>query len=275
MTRGSRDFGNALVIALLSVGLMMGALSISLVEFVPEAAPTATNVLLPSPLPVTATLTLPPTATLPATSTSLPGVETATASVVPTNTNIAIQGSCQHPIGWGQIVVQSNDTLDSLAVRYRVNRDDLKRGNCLVGNNLIANTVLYVPPVSTSTVAGCAQGASGWIKNYVVRSGETIYGIATNHYTTANLLKIVNCHPSDLIYAGDILWVPNIATRTPFPTSLPGVTATPYPTDPLTETALPFTITVPPTHTPVPPTSTTAPTSTPAPTFTATLTAFP
>ena len=35
-----RDFGNALVVSLISVGLMLGALSISLVEFVPEATPT-------------------------------------------------------------------------------------------------------------------------------------------------------------------------------------------------------------------------------------------
>ena len=39
--QGMRDLGNALIVALISVGLMIGALSISLVEFVPEAAPTA------------------------------------------------------------------------------------------------------------------------------------------------------------------------------------------------------------------------------------------
>ncbi len=267
--QGLRDFGNALVIALLSIGLMVGALSISLVEFVPEASPTATSVLLPSPLPLTATQTLLPTSTL------LPGLETATNTIVPTNTNIAVQGSCQHPVGWGQILIQSSDSLDSLAIRYRVNRDDLKRGNCLVSDNLLANTVLYVPPVSTSTVAGCRTGAAGWIKNYVVKAGDTIYAIATNYSTTAGLLKSVNCHPSDLIYAGDLLWVPNSPTRTPFPTQLPGITATPYPTEPLTETALPFTITPQPSDTPVPPTSTIAPTSTPIPTPTASLTAFP
>ena len=269
MTQGLRDFGNALVVALLSIGLMVGALSISLVEFVPEAVATATSILLPSPLPLTAT------PTLPATLTSLPGTETPTYTVAPTNTNIAVQSSCPHPVGWGQILVQSGDTLDSLAVRYRVNRNELKLGNCLVSDILLVNTILYVPPVATSTVAGCVAGAAGCIKNYVVKAGDTIYAIATNYNTTASLLKIINCRTSDIIYPGEVLWVPNGPTRTPTRTPQPGVTFTPYPTEPLTETALPFTITPIPSNTPVPPTPTIAPTLTPVPTFTVSPTAFP
>lgn len=275
MTQGLRDFGNALVVALLSIGLMVGALSISLVEFVPEEAPTATSALLPSPLPLTATETLLPTSTFPPTLTFLPGSATSTSTTIPTNTNVAFQSACPHPAGWGQILVQPNDTLDSLAIRYRVSRDELKRGNCLVGDGLFANTILYVPPVPTSTVAGCLAGASGWVKNYVVKAGDTIYAIATNYNTSANLMKIVNCKSSDLIYPGELLWVPDGPTRTPSPTLLPGKTATPYPTDPLTETALPFTLTAEPSATPIPPTATTAPTFTPMPTLTPSLTALP
>ncbi|MEK6753412.1 MAG: LysM peptidoglycan-binding domain-containing protein [Chloroflexota bacterium] len=270
MMRGLRDFGNALVVALFSIGLMVGALSISLVEFVPEAAPTATSILIPSPVPLT------PTATLPPTSTPIPGLETPTLSVTATFTNAAVQGSCQYPVGWGQILVQSADTLDSLAIRYRVNRDDLKRGNCLVSDTLVAGKVLYVPSVPASTVVSCSQGASGWVKNYVVKSGDTLFAIASNYSTTLGLMKSVNCrNNSDLIFAGEILWVPNGPTRTPFPTPLPGVTATPIPTEPLTETALPFTGTPTPSETPVPPSPTPSPTSTPVPTLTSSPTAFP
>lgn len=275
MNQGLRDFGNALMIAALSIGLMVGALSISLVEFVPEAAPTVTSVLIPSPLPITVTPTVPPTFTFAPTATLFPGSETPTNTLVPTNTIIPLSSTCMPPTGWGQTRVQVNDTLDSLAAKYRMNRDVLKQGNCLVGDSLIANTILYVPPVLTSTVMGCTQGASGWIKSYVVKSGDTIYAIATNYSTTSNLLKSVNCRPSDLIYAGELLWVPNGPTRTPFPTLRPGVTATPYPTDQLTETALPYTLTVQPSNTPLPLTFTPAPTSSPLPPPTATLTAFP
>ncbi len=269
MTRVLRDFGNALVVALLSIGLMVGALSISLVEFVPEAAPTATSILIPSPAPLT------PTATLPPTSTPVPGLETPTAQATATFTNVAVQGSCQYPAGWGQVLVQPADTLDSLASRYRVNRDDLKRGNCLVSDTLVAGKVLYVPSVPTSTVVSCSQGASGWVKNYVVKSGDTLFAIASSYSISANLMKTVNCRNSDLIFAGEILWVPNVPTRTPFPTPLPGVTATPIPTEPLTETALPFTGTPTPSETPVPPSPTASPTSTPVPTPTSSPTSFP
>lgn len=51
--QGMRDFGNALIVAMLSIGLMIGALSISLVEFLPETVPAFngfTNFLLLRPL---------------------------------------------------------------------------------------------------------------------------------------------------------------------------------------------------------------------------------
>ena len=172
-------------------------------------------------------------------------------------------------------VVAEKETLFSISRVYGVTVDELKKWNCLVGDNLIVNTLLYVPPVLTSTVAGCTQGAVGWIKSYVVKSGDTMYAIATSYGTTQGLMKSVNCRSSDLIYVGELLWVPNVPTRTPFPTLKPGVTATPYPTDQLTETALPYTITVQPSDTPLPLTSTPVPTFSPQPTPTATLTAFP
>jgi LysM repeat protein len=150
----------------------------------------------------------------------------------------------------------------------------VRRANCLLIDSLVVGTVLYVPPVATNTPAICNPGASGWVKSYTVKPGDTIYRIATDHYTTAGLLKSVNCRTSDYIYTGEILWIPNVATRTPYPTPLPGSTVTPYPTDPLTETALPFTLTAIPSNTSVPPTATEIPTATAVPTTTASPTAF-
>jgi LysM repeat protein len=262
--QGLRDFGNALVVALISIGLMIGALSISMVEFAPAAAPSATSNLLPSPAPLTATSTLPPTLipTL--------GLESPTPSITPTFTTTATPpSSCQPPFGWiFQITVQAGDTLDSIAARYRISKEELRSANCLLSDNLIPGTKLYVPPAPTSTFAVCIPGAVGWVNNYIVRAGDTLYRIGYNHYTTLDLMKSVNCRSSDTIYPGDRLWVPNIATRTPFPTGLPGITGTPYPTEPLTETAIPFTATTVPSSTPVPPTSTPVPTDTPLPTST-------
>ncbi len=259
MTKGLRDFGNAAIVALVSIGLILGALSISLVEFVPTAPTAMTDSLFPAPAIVTAT-------DMPE-----PGISTFPAGV----TSTGISSSCQPPSGWGQIVIQGSDTLDIIAARYRTSKELLRAANCLLSDSLVAGTVLYVPPTPTSTSAGCNQGAAGWVKAYVVKPGDTFYSIATNHYTTANQIKSVNCRISDIIYSGEVLWAPNVATRTPVPAPPPGTTVTPHPTDPLTETALPFTATVLPSNTTVPSTPTTAPTATPIPTTTASPTVIP
>jgi LysM repeat protein len=266
MTTRVRDLGNALVVTVVSVGLMLGALSISLVEFVPEAAPTATSLLLPSPAPLTPTATFPPTFT----------PETAS-EIEPTATLILAgsPSSCPAPAGWGQVIIRASDTLDSIAASYRTTKEQLRSANCLISDNLIPGSVLSVPPVPTSTSVACSPGAVNWVRNYTVQRGDTIFSIANNHYTTANLLKQVNCRASDIIYTGEILWVPNVPTRTPTSSPMPGVTFTPQPTDPLTETALPFTATIMPSNTPVPFTPTPTLTPSPIPTLTASPTPFP
>ena len=249
--QGGRDFTNALVVALISIGLIIGALSISLVEFVPEEIPSATSSLIPSPIPLTATETLPPSLTLTI------SIESLTPSMTPSvTTTVTPPSNCLVPAGWGQITVRGSDTLESIAAVFRISADELRRANCLLSNSLIAGSKLYVPPVASSTPAACTPGASGWSKNYTVQRGENLFRIALNHYTTLELMRKVNCKSGDTIYPGDILWVPNVpATRPPGPSPLPGNTITPYPTDPLTETALPFTATFFPTNIP-PPTST-------------------
>jgi LysM repeat protein len=263
-----REVGNALLVALISILLMAGALSISLVEFVPESTPTAANPVPPSPLPLTVTATLPSTATPLL-------LESPTPSITPTTTITATSpSSCPIPGGWGQTVVRIGDTLDDIAIRYRVDKNKLKNANCLISESLVAGTILYVPPVATNTPVICNQGAVAWVHTYTVQAGDTIYSIALNHSTSVGLLKSVNCRASDLIYAGEVLWVPNVPTRTPYPTPEPGKTVTPIPTEPLTETAMPFTVTPVPSSTPEPATPTPIPTDTLEPTLTASPTAF-
>jgi len=260
----ARDIGNAVLVAFVSIALIVGALSISLVEFAPQATPTAANNQIPSPIPLTATPTPLPTLT------PTIGPLSPTPSSTPTFTNTALPpASCLPPSGWGQIIVQAGDTLGSIAARYRTSMDELRRANCLLTDNLVAGTVLYAPPVPTTTPAVCSAGAAGWVKTYKVKFGDTFFSIATKYYTTANQLKSVNCRTSDLVYIGETLWVPNVAPR---PTLLPGNTATPTlrPTDISTETDLPFTITALPFTATIMPTSTSVPyTLTVIPTLTA------
>ena len=257
--QGSRGFFNALLTALVSIGLIAGALSISLVEFAPQASPASTTEgLFPSPAPLTATPT---------------SISTPTPAIEPASTNTLMPPvSCQPPSGWSQIVVQAGETLDTIASRYRMDKNELRAANCLLSDNLMTGTTLYAPPAVTSTSVACIPGAVGWVKSYTVKPGDTLYSIATNHYSGPDLLKSVNCRTSDLILPSEILWVPNVATRTPYPTPLPGNTVTPPPTLPLTETALPFTASPMPSNTPLPNTDTPTP---PVPTPTTSPTAFP
>jgi len=257
----ARQFGNALLLAVISTILVLGGLSLSLVEFSKPPQPTATDVVLPSPLPLTATATLPPPL-ISATPTSTP---------VPSDTPPP-PPSCQIPAGWVATTVQPGDTLDSIAARYRMTADELGRANCLLTNSIPQGSMIYVPFVPTSTVAACVPGAVGWTKSYRVQPGDTFYRIAINHYTTAALLKKVNCRSSDIVYVGELLWVPNIPTRTPTASLPPNVpTFTLFPTEPLTETALPFTLSPEPTST-IPAAT---PTLSPVPTLTPSVTAFP
>jgi LysM repeat protein len=258
-----RQFGNALFLALVSTVLVLGGLSLSLVEFAKPAPPTPTDVLLPSPLPLTATATFPP----PLES------HTPTNTALPTNTPPP-PPSCQIPINWTATIVRPGDTLESIAARYRITAEELRQTNCLLTNSIPQGSTIYVPIVSTSTVAVCNPGAVGWVKSYRVQPNDTLYRIAINHYTTVALLKQVNCRSSDFISVGELLWVPNIPTRTATP-SLPAnvPTFTLYPTDPLTETALPFTLSPEPTRTI--PAATPTLSSTPVATSTASVTAFP
>jgi LysM repeat protein len=264
-----RDFGSALMAALLSIGLTLGALSISLVGFVPKEAEAPTQALILSPAPVTATNTPLPSLT--------PLASVITLTPIPTNTFIP-PTSCNPPAGWIAVSIQISETLDSLAAKYNTSKDILKSGNCLFSESLIPGTILYVPHVvATNTVAICNKGAVNWSPSYRVISGDTLYSIALRYYTTLDTLKRVNCLIYDRINVGDVLWVPNVATRTPSFTPLPGTvyTVVPYLTEPLTETFLPFTATFIPTQTSVPPTFTPIPTQTASPTAFPTPTATP
>jgi len=252
--QGWREFGGALITALISISLMIGALSISLVEFVPQATPTSTNNEPPSPAPLTATVTSPPTLT-PLT-TAGPALSIQTTTITST---ASMPANCQIPTGWTLITVQAGDTIQTIAARYQTTADILRVGNCLPTANLVSGTKLYVPPGITSTSAACTPGAIGWTKSYVVQAGDNLYRIGLDHYTTLTLMRSVNCKVGDIIHSGEVLWVPNVATRTPYPTGLAGTPVSPVPTDPLTETALPFTATLLPTNTLIPPTNPIAP----------------
>ena len=246
-----RQFGMAILITVVSLGLVVGGLSLAFSESYTPAFPTATQSLPTAPILLTATST---------------ANASPTATAQPTSTNTPEHApACVPPTGWVGVSVLPGDTLASMAARYKSTPAELGQANCLLTEMLVPGTILFVPPVPTNTPIPCGPPI-GWVR-YIVQPGDTLYRIATNYGITTSQLQQANCMGySTTIIAGKPLWVPNVPTRTPGVTVIPQFdTATPFPTDPLTLTPLPFTATPGPSNTPEP-SSTPEPSNTPEPT---------
>jgi hypothetical protein len=82
---------------------------------------------------------------------------------------------------------------------------------------------------------------SGWLRNYIVKPGDTLFHIATLYQTTVTALQVANCKLNFTIFPGEVLWVPNVPTITPGVTMIPTFpSSTAVPTLPLTATPLPY-----------------------------------
>jgi len=262
--RSLRQLGGGVIIALVSAILVIGGISLSLAETFPSQAT-------PSPIPPTLPQIFPtpitPTATAAPVLSETP-TNTETATLFPINTPLQ-PTICALPGGWVRITTTSNDTIYSIAQRYKTTAEILSAANCLASLDLPIGYGLFVPPIPTVTVIPCGPPA-GWVKKHVVQRGDNLYRIALSYGLAYPQLQRANCMGSSTtIYAGQVLWVPNIPTLTPIPgvtvvPNSPTSTYTPVPT----ATTLPPTSTPPPTPTvtasPVPASATIAPSDTPS-----------
>lgn len=171
--------------------------------------------------------------------------------------------NCPPPPGWQAILSAPGDTLESLASFYGTTVEALMQANCLLTSQILPGTRLYVPPKLPTPTERCVIPA-GWVV-YTVRYGDNLYTLGLMFKVSVQALMKANCLPSDKIYAGQKLFVPNLPTWTPVrPTATPSQTPLP------SNTPTPF-LTF--TFTPIP--STAVPSSTWTPTvviFTPTLT---
>jgi LysM repeat protein len=230
MLRDPKPLLSALLTALVCFLLILGGFSLSLAEgarslILPSPYPTATLASLWSPSP-----------------TPLPFIP----SPLPSPTLLPSPATCPPPAGWMPLAVQAGQTLAALAQQYHTSVQALMQANCLLTQTLVPGTVLYVPPVPTSTLPPCGP-PRGWIP-YTVQPGDTLYSLAKYYGVTVAQLQQANClGASTLIVVGQVIYVPNLPTRTPSP----GPTLTLTPTLPVpTETATPsFTCTPSPTGT--------------------------
>lgn len=214
-----RQLGVGVIIAIVSVILVIGGIFLSLAETLPPpAATTQVPPTFPESFPT-------PTGTLETATV----IATETQTQLPTMTPSLALGSptsCTPPSGWILVTARSGDTVYEVAERYKTTAENLNAANCLTAAELPAGLALYVPPVPTVTVIPCGP-PFGWVRNYIVKRGDTLFSIALSYNTTYPRLQRGNCMGSSTtIYAGQRLWVPNVPTRTP----IPGITVLP-PTD--------------------------------------------
>lgn len=201
---------------------------------------------------------------------------------------------CPPPAGWVAVVVQVYDTLPGLAQAYNVSAEVIRRANCLMSDQLVPGSFIYVPPLPTVTPIPCGAPA-GWV-NYIVQPGDTLFLLSQKFRVSVSELQRANClGSSTFIQAGKAIKVPNVPTSTPLnsatpsatfivikeetltPTLTPSLTPTPTPSEtlPAPTTEVPPT-TETPSQTPLPPSDTPLPPSnTPSPTATASQTATP
>jgi len=279
----ARQVWFGILAALISSAIILGSISLSLVESGSALALIATDTSTSSPSPTIPVETVPagfPTFT--PTSTHTP---TATSTTPPPK-------NCPPPAGWGQIEYQMDETWESLAQKYGVTVEELLKSNCFDVNVLpIPGSVINVPllpsptattmptntptrlPTKTSIPCGPPPG---WVR-YTVRPGDNLYRLSQSLGVSIPQLQLANCLGSSItIRAGQSLFVPflpviptNPPTWTSVPPTLPPPTSTPVPPTQPPPTTAPTQL--PPTAAPTqPPPPTEAPTQPPPPTEVAT-----
>jgi LysM repeat protein len=97
-------------------------------------------------------------------------------------------------------IVQSGDTLYSIAKNNNITVDDLKLINNLTSNNLSIGQKLLLKPT---------QEKASTINTYTVKTGDTLYSIANKYNTTVSNLKTLNNLTSNTLSIGQILKVPS------------------------------------------------------------------
>ena len=100
-------------------------------------------------------------------------------------------------------IVKKGDTLYSISNRYNISVDELKRINNLTSNTLSIGQMLKLSDV-------VQDDSNNQLNNtYTVKSGDTLYKIATQNNTTVDILKELNNLSSNTLSIGQVLKLPS------------------------------------------------------------------
>ena len=116
--------------------------------------------------------------------------------------NDCVIGDNNQENGYLSYVVKSGDTLYAIASRYGTTVDAIKSLNNLTSNTLSVGQVLKIPSSNNG-------GSTENYVSYVVKSGDTLYAIASRYGTTVDAIKSLNNLTSNTLSVGQVLKIPS------------------------------------------------------------------
>jgi len=102
--------------------------------------------------------------------------------------------------------VKSGDTLYGIAKEYGLSVDELKKLNNLTSNTLSVNQKLLVSGTTSDNV-------SNEYDTYIVKSGDSLWSIASKNNISVNELKDINNLSSNLLSIGQKLLIPSSSIK--------------------------------------------------------------
>ena len=110
-------------------------------------------------------------------------------------------------------IVQRGDTLFSIANKFNVSIDDLKRINNLSSNALIIGNELIIPNSKeiSNDETGLDEEENMYI-NYQVLKGDSLYSISKKYNVSIDIIKDVNNLTNNELSIGQILKIPTSTT---------------------------------------------------------------
>ena len=122
------------------------------------------------------------------------------------STNLKVGEQLLIPISESKLntyTVKSGDSLYSIAKKYGITVDELKKANGLTSNNLSLNQKLVIPET---------KGEIG----YVVKAGDSLYSIAQKYNITVDELKKANGLTTNTLTIGQELTIPETSKTTTY-----------------------------------------------------------